>query len=229
MKKVLVVGAGSGIGKSLFSKLKSIPHIEPVGISRRGENFKKEESLVHGQNYKCDLRNENDIVHFTEFLRANEYFPDAVYFTSGDGLFKPIAEISSIEWDDHFSLNVRGVFLFLKELHSLLQKAISPIVCFIASTASRQGFANSSAYCASKHALLGLARAIREEWKAEGIRITSVVLGAVDTPIWDDRPEFSREDMIPPEELSDFLVSLLQVNDKINLDEIVLLPKKGIL
>lgn len=229
MKKILVVGSGSGIGESLFSRLKKDTCIFPVGISRRGKKFEKQEKIEQYGSYRCDLKSEKEIFEFTEFLKSNDFYLDVVYFCAGSGLFKPISETTIADWDEHFAVNVRGVFLILKELYPLLKKGNSPFVCFIASTASRQGFSNSSAYCASKHALLGLARAIREEWKREGIRITSIILGAVDTSIWDDRPEFSREDMIPADDLSEFLKILPEISDKIYPDEITLLPRKGLL
>ncbi len=229
MKRILVVGAGSGIGESLFSRFKNATPFFPIGISRRGIGFSPTERLEIGMNYKCDLKKESDIVRFADLLKSNNFFPDVVYFCSGNGLFKPVHELAAPEWDEHFSTNVKGVFLLAKELYPILKKADSPLVCFIASTASRQGFVNSSAYCASKHALLGFARAIREEWKPDGIRITSILAGAIDTPIWDNRPEFSKEDMIPAEDLGDFLLSLSNLGARMNLDEILLLPKKGIL
>ncbi|TGL58979.1 SDR family NAD(P)-dependent oxidoreductase [Leptospira sarikeiensis] len=224
-KKILVVGAGSGIGRSLLEKLNAIPEYFPIGISRRGRPL--EESFEKGKNYYCDLGDPNQIVKFSKELLERWNKIDAIYFASGDGLF---LKIEDLEWEDlqkHLALNLSAPILLTSKLLPALGKG--SLLCYISSTAGKQGFPESSPYCASKHGLAGFAKAIREEVKGRGIRVTTVYAGAIDTPIWDGREGFKREDMIPSNDAAIFLESLYSQPATLNQDEILLLPPKGIL
>ncbi|MCE9501318.1 MAG: SDR family oxidoreductase [Leptospira sp.] len=229
MKQVFVAGSGSGIGESLLRKLDSREDVFVNGISRRGEFFSGDNKIEKGKNYRCDLKSEKEIDLFVDFYLGKIKILDALYLCAGDGLFKPISGISGSDWDDHFLLNVKSNFLLLKAFYPVLKNSEAPFVCFISSTAAKKGFPDSSAYCASKHAVTGLAKALREEWKPDRIRVFTIFLGAVSTDIWNDRPEFDRKDMIEVGALSQYLESFLFLDKSINIEESYLLPLKGVL
>lgn len=229
-KQVLIAGAGSGIGAALFQKFASSSEFETFGISRRGQDFEKSAVLKPGFNYKCDLTQETDIENFVSAYSASYKSLDIIYLCHGSGAFFSLSDLDSTTWDTHFSLNVRSNFLIMKNFYPFLKQSEShPYVCFLSSTAGYQGFPDSSAYCASKHAVAGMARALREEWKPDRIRVLLIYPGAVSTSIWDSRPEFNRADMISADEFSEYLLNLAFIPGSINLDEIKVLPKKGIL
>lgn len=224
-RKILVAGAGSGIGESIFKKLQLTSGVEVIGASRRGNDLS--EGIRAGRNHFCDFSEEQSIFEFCKLLKSTWNRLDAVYFAFGDGLFSTLENLDPESWKKHLFLNLTAPFLLTRELIPLLQKG--SLLCYLSSTAGRQGFPESSAYCASKHGLAGFAKALREEWKNREIRISVVYAGAVDTPIWDGREGFDRKDMIPVEDVAEFLASLSDQKPSFNLDEIVLLPKKGIL
>ncbi len=226
MKDCLIAGSRSGIGKALLlNVVHSKKDWNVFGLSRSGIEFS--ESLISGNNYRCDLTIESDIQKWIDSFSKKEEKIHSVYITIGDGLFKPISEISSDEWDSHFAKNLKSAFLLSKSIFPFL--AEGAFVCFLSSTAGKMGFPNSSAYCASKHAIAGFAKALREEWKPNRIRVFTVYPGAVYTDIWKDRPEFSPEDMMDLDEFSKVLTSFLDIHPSINLEETYLLPHKGIL
>lgn len=186
-----------------------------------------EESFERGKNYYCDLGEPEQIVQFSSFLSERWKEIHAIYFASGDGLF---LKIEDLEWEDlqkHLTLNLSAPILLTSKLLPSMKKG--SLLCYISSTAGRQGFPESSPYCASKHGLAGFAKAIREEVKNRGIRVTTVYAGAIDTPIWDDREGFKREDMIPASDAAIFLESLYSQPASFNQDEILFLPPKGVL
>ncbi len=216
-----MAGAGSGIGKSLLEVL-SQKNYRSVGLSRRGVSASEE--IVSGINYKCDLRKEEDIqAIFKKIGRL-----DALYITLGDGVFQPIHNLSLKEWNDHLELNLTAPFLILKNAYPYLKESDSPMVVILSSTAGKQGFPDSSAYCTTKHGIAGLAKAIREEWKPD-IRVVTVYPGAVYTSIWEGREGFSPKDMIPEREFAIQMSLLMDTPASINIDEMYILPKKGIL
>ncbi|EMJ99538.1 SDR family NAD(P)-dependent oxidoreductase [Leptospira sp. WS58.C1] len=224
-KNILVVGAGSGIGRSLLEKLNANPEYFPIGISRRGRPL--EESFERGKNYNCNLAEPDQIRKISSFISERWEEIHAIYFASGDGLF---LKIEDLEWEDlqkHLILNLSAPILLTSKLLPLLKKG--SLLCYLSSTAGRQGFSGSSPYCASKHGIAGFAKAIREEVKDRGIRVTTVFAGAIDTPIWDGREGFKREDMIPASDAAIFLESLYSLPASFNQDEILFLPPKGVL
>ncbi|PJZ66057.1 3-oxoacyl-ACP reductase [Leptospira wolffii] len=224
-KNILVVGAGSGIGKALLEKLNAIPGYFPIGISRRGIHL--ESSPEKGRNYFCDLGNPEATLKFSLALLGYWKSIDAVYFASGDGLF---LKIEDLEWEDlqrHLTLNLSAPILLTSKLLPALGSG--SLLCYISSTAGKQGFPESSPYCASKHGIAGFAKAIREEVKNRDIRVSVVYAGAIDTSIWDGREGFDREDMIPVADAAELLANIYSQPRTFNQDEILLLPPKGVL
>jgi NAD(P)-dependent dehydrogenase (short-subunit alcohol dehydrogenase family) len=216
-----VAGAGSGIGKSLLEVL-SQKNYRSIGLSRRGVSASEE--IISGINYKCDLRKEEEIqAIFKKIGRL-----DVLYITLGDGVFQSIQTLSLKEWNDHLELNLTAPFLILKTAYPYLKESSSPMVVILSSTAGKQGFPDSSAYCTTKHGIAGLAKAIREEWKPD-IRVVTVYPGAVYTSIWEGREGFSPQDMIPEREFAIQMSLLMDTPASINIDEMYILPKKGIL
>ncbi len=225
VKNIWIAGAGSGIGKALLEELQKRNNLFSVGCSRRGISFSSK--LERGVNYKIDLTKEKEIIYFLE--KIHEYLGklDGVYITLGDGLFSSIENISLEAWQNHIYLNLTVPFLILKNIRNFL--TTESFVCILSSTASKVGFPDSSAYCASKHGVLGLTKAIREEWKPYKIRVFNVSAGAIYTPIWENREGFQKEDMIPVEDFVKFLASFTDLPYSINLDDVYVLPLKGIL
>lgn len=221
VKTTVVAGAGSGIGSALLEKLHQNNHYS-LGFSRRGIELEK--LLRSGINYKCDFRNEDSIKSAFNNLEKI----DSLFITMGDGIFKPFSEIGLQEWEEHIRLNLTAPFLTLKHAYPYLLRSNNPLVVILSSTAGKMGFPESSAYCTTKHGIAGLAKAIREEWKPR-IRVTLIYPGAVYTPIWDGRTGFSKEDMIPESDFAQQLVSILDSPPTLNMDEMYILPRKGIL
>ena len=92
-KNILVIGAGSGIGRALFELLNTLPEFRAFGISRRGIPFQKTQMIDSGVNYKCDLTNEKEIVSFFEFYQHSFKDIHAIYLCQGDGLRALIKKI----------------------------------------------------------------------------------------------------------------------------------------
>lgn len=226
-KKVLVVGAGSGIGEALFARLVSSTNFEVYGISRRGKFFSDE--IIPSINYHCDVTKEQDINSFFRAYKSSKERIDALYLCQGDGLFGEISSLTRESLESHFQLNVFSQIYILQNSYPLLLASQNSFVCFLSSTAGKVGFPESTAYCASKHAVAGLAKSLREEWKKDKIRVMTVYPGAISTPIWNDRKEFNTEDMIAPNDFAIYLETLLTIPSSINVEDSYTLPLKGIL
>ena len=107
------------------------------------------------------------------------------------GPFHPITEVEEDEWDSIFSINLKSAYQILKVLLPLWQKTSYGRFVGIASSLSILGSANSVAYSASKHGLIGLVRSIADEWGKYGITSNAISPGYVETKMGVQESEVS--------------------------------------
>ena len=243
-RNALVMGAGSGIGKSILNSLQSEEYSEfhSIGFSRSGVPIHKEEETYlpfghhtkpefhfeSGVNYKCDIQDQKSTKDFLKIFQEKIGKIDILFGSLGDGLFKSFPKLSKEEMANHFDLNFSSPFRFLQDALPLLLQSSNPMIVWVASTASYRGFPQSTAYSGSKHAIAGALKSLREEYRGQ-IRIVIVYAGAIYTSIWEGRNEFDPKDMISESDAGQYLASLVNVPSSIHLEEIYMMPKKGIL
>lgn len=126
----------------------------------------------------CDVTDEVGMAACA--ARATERFgPVDVFFANAgiEGDMRPIVDYDRATFDRVMQVNVTGVFLGLKHVLPLMADGGSVIVT--SSTAGLKGSANTSAYVASKHAVLGLVRVAAVEAAPRGIRVNAIHPAAV--------------------------------------------------
>jgi 3-oxoacyl-[acyl-carrier protein] reductase len=92
------------------------------------------------------------------------------------------------EWNRILATNLTGPFLVTRETIPLLRKAKGGTVVFVSSTAGKRGYADGSAYAASKHGVMGLAHSLLYEVRGDDIRVVVVTPSLVDTRRVTGRP-----------------------------------------
>lgn len=144
------------------------------------------------------------------------------------GVFEPggLAGTAPDQLQRQFDVNVMSAFNVCRELVPAMREAGRGHLFFMASIASFKGYPAGLAYGVTKHAMLGLARSLREELKPDGIRVTTLMPGATFTPTWDgaDIPE---ERMMPAEDIAAAVVSAYALSPRTVVEEIVLRPQLG--
>lgn len=104
---------------------------------------------------------------------------DVLVNNAGIVLRKPAAEIGADEWRRQLAVNLDGPFLVTRAFAADLRARRGRVVN-LASIAGRQGTPLLSSYCAAKHGVVGLTRALAEEWRGEVI-VNAICPGSVDT------------------------------------------------
>jgi short-subunit dehydrogenase len=100
----------------------------------------------------------------------------------------------------------------------------------VASVAAVHAFPQAAGYVASKHGLLGFSRSLAAEYRERGLRVTTILPGSTDTPLWSVqsfRPEAS--DMLPVSAVAEAICDAALAPRDRSYDEIRLMPPKGIL
>lgn len=124
-------------------------------------------------------------------------------------------------WDQCMGVNVRAPFILCRDCLPLLRRGRCPCVINIASVVGVKGYAQQTAYSASKHALRGMSIALAQEFHAQGICVHVICPGAVATDIMAQvRPDIPTEDLIHPQEIADTVLFLLTREGNGVIDEI---------
>jgi 3-oxoacyl-[acyl-carrier protein] reductase len=185
----LITGASSGIG-SATARLLAAEGAKLVLAARNREALEQTAaSLPKGTGslvLPTDISDENQIRRMVEGTVEKFGRIDLLINNAGVGIFKPIIELSTEEFDHVLDVNLRGTFLCLKHALPYMYRQRSGTVITISSIAGKNGFAGGSAYCASKFALMGLMESVFHEARSYDIRVVTLTPGSVNTPFFDE-------------------------------------------
>ncbi|QKS71270.1 SDR family oxidoreductase [Paenalkalicoccus suaedae] len=147
---------------------------------------------------------------------------DALINNAGVGHWKTVEDMTSEEFDDQMQTNVKGVFLMSKYAIPLLRKSSQGHIIHVASDLSYTSRPKASAYCASKWALLGFAGSLKLELAEDGIAVSTVAPGLVQTD-FGGVPKEKKEHGLLPEEVGAYIDLLVEANG--TSQEIIIRPK----
>lgn len=223
---ILVTGGTRGIGRAIAAEAASAGACVVV-TSRRPAG-----KPTPGPGVTCielDVTSEDSVRDaFAGVLKRHGRL-DGLVNNAGVGVFKPIGELTLAEWERIVATDLTGAFLCCREAFRAMEPAGGGRIVNIGSVADYVPLPGNAAYGSAKAGLRALSAILNEEGKAKGIRVTHVSLGAVHTDIWEERPGFSAADMLPLEEVGRQIAQLLRLPLAVRIDEIKLLPPKGVL
>ena len=122
--------------------------------------------------------------------------------------------------------HVVGTFLCAREALKRMQPERRGHIIAIASIAADRAFPECGGYTAAKAGQRGLMRVLAEEARPYDIRVTTVLPGATDTPIWDERPGFDRSKMMQADDLAGLVVAVV-ARPMLAIDELTVTPPAG--
>ena len=147
-----------------------------------------------------DVRRERDVKRIV--ARCLKYFGriDILINNAGIAAYKGLEEITQEEWDDILDTNLKGCFLFIRQVIPLMKKQGKGVIINISSGLGVSGEANFSAYCASKFGVIGLTQSVADEMAGTGLRVYAVLPGAVNTKLnWDLDLGMDPSELLAPE------------------------------
>ncbi|MBK9031236.1 MAG: SDR family oxidoreductase [Myxococcales bacterium] len=154
--------------------------------------------------------------------------PDLVVCAAGTGTFGPIHTATVADLRAMLDTHIVGTFVCAREALRRMQPERRGHIVAIASHVADRTFPDCGGYTAAKAGQRGLMRVLAEEARPYDIRVTTVMPGATDTPIWDDRPGFDRSRMMKPDDLAGLLVAIV-ARPALAIDEITVTPPAGAL
>ena len=207
--RVLITGGGRGIGRAIALRFAREGAMVTVAArtSAQIDAVAKEIDEAGGKGLAANMNVADHGSIEAAVWRAVEFMGGAIdVLINNAGVFvvKPFEKLRLDDWNFVMEANLTGPFLVTQEALDYLEESDRPHVINIASVAAKQGFAGSTAYCASKYGLRGFSDALREEMREKGMRVTTVFPPATDTTIFDNvEGEWDRSTMKKPEEIAE--------------------------
>ncbi len=152
--------------------------------------------------------------------------PDVLVNNAGAFAYTPLDELTLESFRDQIDVNLTSAFAVTTAFLPAMRERGAGHLFFMGSVASLMAYPGNAGYCAAKHGLRGLARTVRAETKDEGLRVTTVLPGATDTPTWEGSG-ISEDRLMAPEDVAQSVVDAYRLSDRTVLEELLLRPQEG--
>jgi NAD(P)-dependent dehydrogenase (short-subunit alcohol dehydrogenase family) len=179
-RTALVTGGGRGIGRAIAERL-AREGARVVVAGRTQAEIDEVASALGGVALRLDVGDRRAIGSVLGELRERALHVDVLINNAGVAESAPYHDTSDEMWDRMLAVNVTGAFALCRALIPPMIAAGFGRVVNVASNAGLVGYAYSSAYCASKHAMIGMTRAIALEIARSAVTINCVCPGWVST------------------------------------------------
>lgn len=185
-REIIVTGAGRGIGRACALRLAAAgAHVTLVSRTAGDLEAVADEIGGAGGAATCAPA---DVTAESEAAGAVATAPGGRLWglvnAAGTNRTGPSASYAASDWDAVLSVNVRGTFLMCKAFGTQLLAARRPgRIVNLSSQMGAVGYPGRAAYCASKHAVNGLTKALAVEWARQGITVNAVAPTFVETPL----------------------------------------------
>lgn len=181
-KHAVITGGGSGIGASCAEALaKAGARITLMGRDLARLETQRDAMRAHGDVACVSVDVTNEAAVEEAFSRVGAV--DILVNNAGHAQAAPFTHTDAALWQRMIDVNLTGVFLCTRAvLPSMLERGYGRIVN-VASTAGQVGYAYVAAYCAAKHGVIGLTRALALEVATKGVTVNAVCPGYTETEL----------------------------------------------
>jgi len=226
----VVTGAGRGIGKEIAINLSKEGFFVVICSRTSKQITEVGREILHnkgeGMALCCDIGVEDEVVKFIDEVSEVTGRIDILVNNAGIAYSEPITKIDSSKWEEIIRVNLTGTFLMTK--YALKHMGYGSHIFNVISNAGKTGFPNWSAYCASKFGVLGFTNSIREELRDRSIKVTAVLPGPTDTPLWEGiEGVWDRERMMKPDAVADMIISIYKQPEDVVTEEVFIMPRGG--
>ena len=174
-RTILVTGASRGIGAAVAAGLLADGHRVALGARSVGD------LPAGGLPVALDVTDPASVAAAVATVEAALGPIEVLVNNAGIALSAPFARTSAADWDRVLAVNLTGCFTTTQAVVPGMQARGFGRLIFIASNAGLTGYAYTAAYCASKHGVIGLARALAVELARSGITSNAICPGFVET------------------------------------------------
>ena len=229
-RAALVTGGSSGIGLAIARALGedgygvTISARRPDKLEAAAEQLRSDGLEVHS--VPALMGDEEQVVALVESHRERWGRLDVLANNAGVGIGEAMSEITAKKLDIQLSTNLRGVILCTRECLPMLKEAGAEhrkaLIVNTASIAGKTGTPWLSVYSATKFAVVGFSQATQKEHEKDGIQVTALCPGFVDTAMTEFvKEQVPADQMIRPEDIAEAVRYLLRTSPWCLVPEIV--------
>lgn len=225
----LVTGGSRGIGRAIVEALAGDGWRVFFCSKSRGSVDAALEELtgrfgdrVEGR--AVDVRSQDEVDGFVSWVLERAGRIDCLVNNAGLGRFGPVDELTGDEWREVLHTNLDGAFYCLRAAAPAMKRQGSGYVFNVASLAAKNPFGGGAAYNASKFGMLGFSEAAMLDLRHDGVRVSCILPGSVDTEFGHGRDDTSW--MLTPDDVARTVLDLLAYPERALPSRVELRPSK---
>jgi NADP-dependent 3-hydroxy acid dehydrogenase YdfG len=233
-KTALILGGG-GIGRAAAEALATRgANIALADIDPRRLDAAVSTLASYGQTvraYRVDVRVRTRVQDLVDAVVGDFGRLDVLINAAGIMFMRPVAELNTDEWDLTIDLNLKGTLWGIAAVVPVFAEQRRGHIITLGSIHGLKVFPGGAVHSASKFAVRAFSEGLRAELAGYGVRVTTVMPGAVATGMEDkttgsqqDKLRAIYADAIPPTAVADAIVFAIEQSDSVSVNEIVVRP-----
>jgi 3-oxoacyl-[acyl-carrier protein] reductase len=228
----IVTGGTKGIGRAIAEALAGAG-VKVAISARREEEIKSTIMALNpsgseggAAGFVCDVRDFEQVKRL--FAKTVECFGglDILVNNAGIGIFKPVEVMAPAEFEAVLQTNLFGVFYCTHEAIPLMRSRGGGYIINVSSLAGTNAHPQMAAYNASKFGLNGFSEALMQEVRHDGIKVSYIMPGSVNTEFGGDEPGDAKSWQLQPEDIARVVMDLLHHPDRSLPSRVEIRPSK---
>lgn len=231
LKNILVIGGGTGMGRAIALRMKD----EGAVVAVAGRRIKKiSEVAKKSQNdiriHPVDVTDRTSVATLFLWFKQNIGRLDVLINAAGVNIAnRTIQKLDPDEWDKLIQINLTGAYNCMREALNQMRPNKSGLIISINSVAGKRAIPLAGvAYNASKFGMSALGVSVGEEERDNGIRVTNIYPGEVNTAILDERinppsAEY-RKSILQTSDIAEVVATVVRLPERAHVPELVIKP-----
>jgi len=230
-KNVVVTGGATGIGYAIAHHFALAGARVVIGSRRESaitEAIKMSGKIHNGK--PLDVATRASVDDYFKWVQESIGQIDILVNAAGVNIKdRSMSVMAPSQWDEVMAINATGAYNCIYCVLPQMRSRKDGLIMNISSVAGKRALAlGGVAYSASKFAMTALGTCVSNEVGAEGIRVTNVYPGEVDTPILDHRPtpvtQDHRNSILRPDDIAQVVLGIAVLPQRVHVPEVVIKP-----
>ena len=224
-KNCLITGATGGIGEEISKQLATLScnlfltSTNKTKLEKLKKNLRKINTSITIETFPVNLDSEENVLELIKHVRKKFASINILINCAGIFMIKSIGKSTIEDFDKSINLNVRAPFILSREFSKYMVSKKWGRIVLIGSSSSYSGFENGSVYCASKHSILGLSRALNIELKKKNVRVMCISPSSTKTNMGKISVDQDFNTFLNPKEVAEYIIFILSFDNEMSIDE----------
>jgi short-subunit dehydrogenase len=224
-KNCLITGSTGGIGEEISKQLATLScnlfltSTNKTKLEKLKKNLRKINTSITIETFPVNLDSEENVLELIKHVRKKFASINILINCTGIFMIKSIEKSTIEDFDKSINLNVKVPFILSREFSKDMITKKWGRIMFVGSSSSYSGFENGSVYCASKHSVLGLSRALNIELKKKNVRVLCISPSSTKTDMGKISTDQDFNTFLNPKEVAEYVIFVLSFDNEMSIDE----------